>query len=69
MSVQGGLCPGGGGSLSGRVRETPPYGKEWAVRILLECIFVGLCIVQKLHASLSQNGETVTLIEVSMFSC
>ena len=41
----GGLCPGGlcpGGSLSGRVsiRETPPYGNERAVRILLECILV-----------------------------
>ena len=35
VSVQGGLCPGG--SLSGR---PPPYGKERAVRILLECILV-----------------------------
>ena len=26
-----------GGSLS---REKPPYSKEWAVRVLLECIFV-----------------------------
>ena len=36
VSVQrgGGLCPGG--SLSGR----PPYGNEWAVSILLECILV-----------------------------
>ena len=31
---QGGLCLGG--SLSGR----PPYGKERAVRILLECVLV-----------------------------
>ena len=31
----GGLCPDGFS-----VRETPPYGKEWAVRILLECILV-----------------------------
>ena len=31
-----------GGSLFGRVsiRETPPYGNERAVRILLECILV-----------------------------
>ena len=37
VSVQRGLCPGG--SLS---RETHParYGKERAVRILLECILV-----------------------------
>ena len=55
-SVHGGcLCPGvslSGGSLSKgvsvegvsvdgvSVRETPPYGKEQAVRILLECILV-----------------------------
>ena len=31
----GGLCPDGFS-----VRKTPPYGKEWAVRILLECILV-----------------------------
>ena len=47
----GGLCPGGslsGGSLSRggvsvwgvSVRETPPYGNERAVLILLECILV-----------------------------
>ena len=33
--VLGSLCPGG--SLS---REKPPYSKEWAVCVLLECIFV-----------------------------
>ena len=47
-SLSGGLCPGGGGlcpwgwgSLSGRPpKETPMYGNERAVRILLECILV-----------------------------
>ena len=42
---QGGLCPGGSLSREVSVRETPqtetsPYGKELAVRILLECILV-----------------------------
>ena len=42
---RGGLCLGRGGSLSRPVRETPldrypPYGNEWPVRILLECILV-----------------------------
>ena len=45
VSVQGGLCPGDlcpGGSLStGAV--LPRYGKEQAVRILLECILVSQC--------------------------
>ena len=49
ISVQGvssgGLYPGGlclGVSVQGRGfrGETPPYGNEWAVRILLECILV-----------------------------
>ena len=35
VSVNGSLCPGL--SLSGK---SPLYGKEWAVRILLECILV-----------------------------
>ena len=38
-----GLCPGwslSGGSVSGR----PPYGNEWAVHILLECILVYHCV-------------------------
>ena len=30
VSVQGGLCQG----------DSPPYGKVWAVRILLECFLV-----------------------------
>ena len=40
VSVQGGLSPHG--SLSRRVSLSgrPPYGKEQAVRILLECILV-----------------------------
>ena len=38
VSIQGGLCPGGG-SLSGR----PPYSEERAVCILLECILVCEC--------------------------
>ena len=45
VSFQGVLCPGG--SLSREslsrgvsVTETPPYGNERAVRILLECILV-----------------------------
>ena len=54
----GGLCPGGslsgggGGSVQGEgsvwrvsVMETPPYGNERAVRILLECILVFLCFL------------------------
>ena len=56
-SLSGDLCPGVslhrhlsqwdlclGGSLSREVsvRENPPYGKERAVHILLECIFVVL---------------------------
>ena len=51
VSVQGGLCPVG--AQSGR----PPYGKERAVRILLECILVFFYIYfivardLKLHAS------------------
>ena len=40
----GGLCPGGlylGVSVQwGSLSKTPPYGKERAVRILLECILV-----------------------------
>ena len=44
VSVQRGLCLGGlclGGSLSrGSLLGRPPYSKELAVRILLECIFV-----------------------------
>ena len=37
----GGLCPGGGGSLSrGSVRETTLYSNEQVVCILLECILV-----------------------------
>ena len=41
-SLSGDLCPGGMGSLSRgvSVRETPPYGKERAVCILLKCIRV-----------------------------
>ena len=59
VSVQGDLCPGRGvsaqgGSLSRRgslsrgvsVRETPKYGNERAVRILLECILVVYYLVQ-----------------------
>ena len=49
-SLSRSLCPGGlipGGSLSGGQR--PPYGKEQAVRIPLECILVFLnvskCVV------------------------
>ena len=40
VSVWGSLCPGGlcAGGVS--VRETPHYGKERAVCILLECILV-----------------------------
>ena len=40
VSVQDGLCLGG--SLSGRHldRDSPPYGNERAVHILLECILV-----------------------------
>ena len=46
LCVRGGGCPGGlcpvwGFSVGGvSVRETPPYGNEQAVRILLECILV-----------------------------
>ena len=39
VSFQVGLCPGG---VS--VTETPSYGEERAVRILLECIFVLLFV-------------------------
>ena len=46
------LCPGRG-SLSGR----PPYGKEWVVRILLECILVGKFehTVSGLYLNISRN--------------
>ena len=47
VSAQGGLCSGGGlcpGGVS--VRETPKYGNERAVRILLECILVVYYLVQ-----------------------
>ena len=37
---EGGLCPGGSLSGEGLCQEDPPYGKERAVRILLECILV-----------------------------
>ena len=41
LSTGGGLCPGGLCQGGVTVRETPlPYGKELAVRILLECILV-----------------------------
>ena len=59
VSVQGGslsrgLCPGGlspGGSLSRGVsiREIPPYGEEWVVRILLECVLVIYVIVLSIY--------------------
>ena len=41
-SPGGGLCKGGAGGSPGgvSVRETPPYGKKWVVRILLECVLV-----------------------------
>ena len=57
----GDLCPVGfrsSGSLSNGVfvRETPPYGKEWAVCILLECILVNFLFsrtkFQKLKSSI-----------------
>ena len=38
---EGGLCAGGGVSVQGGLCQgDPPYGKEQAVRILLECILV-----------------------------
>ena len=42
MFLLGGLHRGGGGVLLGRLppKQRPPYGKERAVRILLECILV-----------------------------
>ena len=61
VSVQGILCPGvsvqeslglcPGGSLSGR----PPYGKEWEVRILLECILVQLLYLDQIHKMMRQH--------------
>ena len=35
-----GLCPGGSLSIGVSARETPLYGNEQAVHILLECILV-----------------------------
>ena len=44
---QGGFCAGGlcpGMSLSrGLCQGDPPYGKERAVRIILECILIFIC--------------------------
>ena len=59
ISVQGFLCPEGGwvsvrgGSLSGR----PLYGKERAVRILLECILIRIltCYSDLLEYLMSRN--------------
>ena len=49
LSVQRGLCLAG--SLFGGVLETPPYGNEWAVRILLECILVNFLSIFIVHLS------------------
>ena len=40
VSVRGGICPGGSLPRGVSVRETPLYGKERAVRTLLESILV-----------------------------
>ena len=40
----GGLCPWGVSVQGGLCQGDPPYCKERAVRILLECIFVVYCI-------------------------
>ena len=49
VSVEGGLCPEGSLCLEGLCQggppaESTPYGKEWAVLILLECILVHLLL-------------------------
>ena len=53
-SPRGGLCPGG------LCQGDPPYGEEWAVRILLECYLVTACKqscgkVMFLHLSVSHS--------------
>ena len=62
-TVQWGLCPGeslSGGGVS--VRETPLYGKEWAVRILLECILVDLYLFQALLSIRLNINATCPLV-------
>ena len=55
-----GFCPGGRSVSRGEsvsrfsVRETPLYGKEWVVRMLLECFLVFLILVPVLDHSLSE---------------
>ena len=58
-SCPGGLCRGGLCRGDPPRRETHPYGKELAVRILLECILVGIIssfmLIQELAFAILQN--------------
>ena len=75
------VCPKGGGarslsrgslsrgvSVGGRgvsVRNTPPYGNERAVRILLECIFVWYQFGQALISNhKNKSGKKTNLVSL-----
>ena len=73
VSVWGDLCPGGSLSRRVSVRETPPYGKERAVRILLECILVYFCAFvicdkRNVDSDNLQNNEKTQKILILKFN-
>ena len=63
-SVQGGRCPGGSLFREGGLCQTPLYGNERVVCILLECILVGAtlrahtCFCRLLHHWCPRPGVT-----------
>ena len=65
VSVRGGVCPGGlclgGVSVGGVCDRDPPYGKEWAVSIPLECILVLILFLQASRFSDKISGFSMFL--------